>query len=65
MKNIFTDFRSAVLFITILPAGKNVAYSPKGMIKFFPVVGLILGAGLILFDVIVSLPAITYLSAIP
>lgn len=54
MKNIFTDFRSAVLFITILPAGKNVAYSPMGMIKFFPVVGLILGSGLILFDVIVS-----------
>ena len=53
MKNIFTDFRSAVLFITILPAGKNVAYSPMGMIKFFPVVGLILGSGLILFDVIV------------
>jgi adenosylcobinamide-GDP ribazoletransferase len=55
MKNIFTDFRSAVLFITILPAGKNMAYSPKGMIKFFPVVGLILGTGLIIFDSIVSL----------
>lgn len=54
MKNILTDFRSAVLFITILPAGKNVAYSPMGMIRFFPVVGLILGAGLMLFDVIVS-----------
>jgi len=54
MKNIFTDFRSAVLFITILPAGKNVAYSPMGMIKYFPVVGLILGAGLMLFDSIAS-----------
>jgi adenosylcobinamide-GDP ribazoletransferase len=54
MKNIFTDFKSAVLFITILPAGKNITYSPMGMIKFFPAVGLILGAGLICFDLIVS-----------
>ena len=54
MKNILTDFRSAVLFITTLPAGKNIAYSPMGMIKFFPFVGLILGAGLILFDALVS-----------
>ena len=54
MKTVFTDLRSAILFITILPAGKNVAYSPMGMIKFFPVVGLILGAGLMAFDVIIS-----------
>lgn len=54
MKNIFTDFRSALLFITTLPAGKDIAYSPRGMIRFFPVVGLILGAGLILFDLIIS-----------
>ena len=51
---IFTDLRSAILFITILPAGKNVAYSPMGMIRFFPVVGLIIGALLVLFDFGVS-----------
>jgi adenosylcobinamide-GDP ribazoletransferase len=51
---IFTDLRSAILFITILPAGKNVAYSPMGMIRFFPVVGLIIGAGLVLCDLAVS-----------
>ena len=50
----FTDLRSAILFITILPAGKNVAYSPMGMIRFFPVVGLIIGALLVLFDLVVS-----------
>jgi len=55
MKKFFTDLRSAILFITILPAGKNVAYSPMGMIKFFPVVGLILGGMLLVFDVSVSL----------
>jgi len=54
MKKIFTDFRSAILFITILPAGKNVAYSPMGMIKYFPVVGLILGAFLLVFDTVTS-----------
>jgi adenosylcobinamide-GDP ribazoletransferase len=51
---MLTDLRSALLFITILPAGKNVAYSPMGMIRFFPVVGLIIGALLIIFDLGVS-----------
>jgi len=54
MKKIFTDFRSALMFITIIPAGKNVAYSPVGMIKFFPVVGLVIGALLCAFDICVS-----------
>jgi len=54
MKTVFADLRSAILFITILPAGKNVTYSPVGMIKFFPVVGLILGGGLMAFDVTIS-----------
>jgi len=54
MKTIFEDFRSALTFITILPAGKNIAYSPMGMIRFFPVVGLILGAGLMAFDLVAS-----------
>ncbi|MBU2628317.1 MAG: adenosylcobinamide-GDP ribazoletransferase [Proteobacteria bacterium] len=54
MKQFFTDLRSAILFITILPAGKNVAYSPLGMIKFFPVVGLIIGGLLLIVDVISS-----------
>ncbi|MBU8850086.1 MAG: adenosylcobinamide-GDP ribazoletransferase [Desulfobacterales bacterium] len=54
MKKVFTDLRSAILFITILPAGKNVPYSPMGMIKYFPVAGLILGGLLLVFDVVVS-----------
>lgn len=54
MKNLITDLRSALLFITILPAGKNVVYSPIGMIKFFPVVGLMLGGLLLVFDWCVS-----------
>jgi len=54
MKKLITDLRSAILFTTILPAGKNVAYSPMGMIKFFPVVGLILGGLLLVFDLVIS-----------
>lgn len=54
MKKSITDLRSAILFITILPAGKNVAYSPVGMIRFFPVIGMILGGLLLLFDVCIS-----------
>jgi adenosylcobinamide-GDP ribazoletransferase len=54
MKKFLTDFRSAILFITILPAGKGAAYSPLGMIRFFPLVGLLLGGLLILFDLMVS-----------
>jgi adenosylcobinamide-GDP ribazoletransferase len=58
----FSDFKSALLFITILPAGKNVPYSPMGMIRFFPVVGLLLGALLVCVDMACSLfwpPSVT------
>ena len=54
MNLLLTQFRSAILFITILPAGKKSAYDPVGMIKFFPVVGLILGALLMAVDQILS-----------
>ncbi|WP_300462807.1 adenosylcobinamide-GDP ribazoletransferase [Desulfobacula sp.] len=51
----FSDLRSALLFITILPAGKNIPYSPMGMIRFFPLVGLLLGALLVCVDMAGSL----------
>lgn len=51
---IISDLRSCLTFITILPAGKNTAYSPVGMIRFFPVVGLIIGALLVVTDLIAS-----------
>lgn len=41
---------SAIQFLTILPLGKNVLFDPKGMIQFFPVVGIILGAMVSIFD---------------
>lgn len=44
------DLRSALMFITILPAGKDVRFSPLGMIRCFPVVGLILGGLLAALD---------------
>ena len=50
-----SDLRSAILFITILPAGRDVPWSPLGMIRFFPVVGIILGILLFGFDRLASL----------
>ncbi len=42
--------RSAFQFITLLPAGKTAVYQPREMIAYFPVVGLILGLILAVFD---------------
>ena len=53
--DFLTDFRACLAFITILPTGKNPAYSPLGMIRFFPVVGLIIGALLVMTDLLASL----------
>ncbi len=54
-----TDFldniKSAIMFISIIPAGKNVKFSPMGMIRFFPIVGLIIGSLLAGMDHIFSL----------
>jgi len=41
---------SAIQFLTILPAGKPKIFDAKGMIPFFPVVGIILGLMVASFD---------------
>jgi len=41
---------AAIQFLTILPLGKPKIFDPKGMIPFFPVVGLILGGLVLIFD---------------
>ncbi|MGB9499723.1 MAG: adenosylcobinamide-GDP ribazoletransferase [Dissulfuribacterales bacterium] len=46
MKNLI----SAIQFITILPAGKPETFDPKGMVQFFPIVGIMLGAMVAAFD---------------
>jgi adenosylcobinamide-GDP ribazoletransferase len=43
-------FLSAIGFLTILPGGKSGGFDPRAMIPWFPVVGLLLGAILALFD---------------
>jgi len=43
-------FINAVQFITILPVGKTKEFDPTGMISYFPVVGMILGMMLAVFD---------------
>jgi len=49
------DLRSAIMFITILPGGKGAEFSPTGMIRFFPVVGMILGGLLAATDRVASM----------
>ena len=41
---------AALQFLTIIPLGKSSIYDPKGMIPFFPIVGLIIGGLLSIFD---------------
>jgi adenosylcobinamide-GDP ribazoletransferase len=41
---------AALQFLTIIPLGKSAFYDPKGMILFFPIVGLIIGGLLSIFD---------------
>ncbi len=50
----FSDLQSCLLFLTVLPAGRQAAYSPMGMIRFFPVAGLVLGSLLVLTDIAAS-----------
>ena len=41
---------AAIQFLTLLPLGKPVSYDPKGMVPFFPIVGLMIGAFVSMFD---------------
>lgn len=41
---------AAIEFLTILPLGKPQIYDPKGMIPYFPIVGIILGSMVSAFD---------------
>jgi adenosylcobinamide-GDP ribazoletransferase len=50
MKNLI----SALQFITILPLGKAKSFDPPKMIPYFPLVGILLGLLVALFDTLVS-----------
>lgn len=45
---------AAIEFLTVLPLGKPMLYDPKGMVSFFPLVGIMIGAILSMFDYAVS-----------
>lgn len=64
MKNIL----SAIQFLTILPVGKLEEYGPRGIAPFFPIVGILLGAMVAVFDSVVSrfwpLPVISMLDVV-
>ena len=41
---------ATIQFLTLLPLGRTVIYDPKGMVPFFPMVGIIVGALVSMFD---------------
>ncbi len=43
-------FIAAIQFITILPCGKPAPFAPEKMVPFFPIVGLLLGIVVAVFD---------------
>ena len=47
-------FIAAIQFITILPLGKAETFDPPKMIPYFPVVGILLGLLMVLFDHVAS-----------
>ena len=48
------NFRSAIQFLTVLPAGRAAEFDAAGMLPWFPLVGLLLGGLLALFDSLAS-----------
>jgi adenosylcobinamide-GDP ribazoletransferase len=48
------NLRAAIQFITIVPTGASNHFDAVGMIPWFPIVGLLLGAALAGFDRVVS-----------
>jgi adenosylcobinamide-GDP ribazoletransferase len=62
------NFRSAIQFMTVLPAGRAGEFDAAGMVPWFPVVGLLLGGLLALFDALAvrwwSLPTTAVLEVI-
>ena len=48
------NFISAIQFITIIPLGKAETFDPPKMIPYFPIVGILLGILVVLFDHVVS-----------
>lgn len=50
IQNAIQALRAAFQFITLLPAGRTAVYQPLEMIAYFPVVGLLLGLLLAVFD---------------
>jgi adenosylcobinamide-GDP ribazoletransferase len=47
------NFISALQFITILPLGKGKSFDPPKMVPYFPLVGILLGLLVALFDSVV------------
>jgi adenosylcobinamide-GDP ribazoletransferase len=62
------NFRSAIQFMTILPAGKPGDFDAAATVPWFPAVGLLLGGILVLFDLLAArwweLPSVAVLEVV-
>ena len=63
-----SNFIAAIQFITIIPMGKPREFNPEGMVPYFPVVGILLGILVAVFDQLVirlwSVPVASILDVI-
>jgi adenosylcobinamide-GDP ribazoletransferase len=50
IRHFFQDFLAALQFLTILPVGAGERFNPRGVLPFFPVVGVVVGGLLLLLD---------------
>jgi adenosylcobinamide-GDP ribazoletransferase len=50
IRHCFQDFLAALQFLTILPVGAGERFNPRGVLPFFPVVGVVVGSLLSLID---------------
>jgi adenosylcobinamide-GDP ribazoletransferase len=50
MRNFINTLLAAVQFLTIIPVGSGDDFDPKAMVPLFPVVGLLMGLVVALFD---------------
>jgi adenosylcobinamide-GDP ribazoletransferase len=50
IRHLFQDFLAALQFLTILPVGAGTRFNPRGVLPFFPVVGVVVGSLLLLLD---------------
>jgi adenosylcobinamide-GDP ribazoletransferase len=55
LAGVLDDLAGALQFLTILPLGPAARFAPRGVLRFFPVAGLVIGALVSAFDALLGL----------